>query len=445
MFRRSLLKDLLPDPITGLPPREAFLNWVNEAVAAPLSTSPCSVILIRIENLADINDQFGPDHGNYVLATVAERLDKVVGSDDGHVARGLGPEFQILLNDVNSIDLPQLSQNLLNIVREPIETGDTIAMPRVIVGSVLRQPPHREGADLLASARKALRDAQITGLDLAVYVNNVTRTEAPASKVDDRLEQAFVNNEFCLYYQPIVTPGDKNLIGFEALLRWIDPAGSADGMQMSLPGEFLHLVERSELAVPIYRWVMEEACRAVQRWSVRLDRSLMVSVNIAGSHLEEPKFADSVFGAIGTSGLAPERLLLDITDQALQHNQDKTWSRLRRLKQEGIRIGLNDFGLGVSSLTTLRDVNVDAITIPRAFVAGLGISPEDTIIVKHMVSLAHELGIVAMATGVEHLEQRTALTEMGCDLAQGFLFGRPERQSSLETLLPGNPTTVQVV
>ncbi len=439
MFRKSILREHHPDPITGLAPREAFLRWVNNAVATPLTTTPSSVILVRLENLSDINDQFGPDHGNYVLASVAERLVAVIGADDGHIARGLGPEFQILLHDVNSLDLPRLCQSLLTIVREPIETGDTIAIPSVTVGGVLRQPPHREGADLLASARSALRDAQRSGLDLAVYVNDVTQSDAAVSKVDDRLERAFARNEFCLYYQPIVTPGDKNLIGFEALLRWIDPAGSIDGMQMSLPGEFLHLVERSELAIPIYRWVMEEACRSVQRWSKRMDRSLMVSVNIAGTHLEEPKFADSVLGAVSASGLSPERLLLDITDQALQHNQEKTWSRLRRLKQEGVRIGLNDFGVGVSTLTTLRDVNVDAITIPRAFVAGLGISSEDTIIVQHMVSLAHELGVVAMATGVEHLEQRTMLTEMGCDLAQGFLFGRPERQSQLDILLPGNP------
>ncbi len=439
MFRKSMLREHHPDPITGLSPRGAFLGWVNNAVAMPLTTTPCSVILVRLENLADINDQFGPDHGNYVLANVAERLVGVIGADDGHIARGLGPEFQILLNDVNSLHLPTLCQNLLDIVREPIETGDTIAIPRVTVGGVLRQPPHMEGADLLASARSALRDAQRSGLDLAVYITDTTDAEASVSKVDDRLEKAFARNEFCLYYQPIVTPGEKSLIGFEALLRWIDPAGSVDGMQMSLPGEFLHLVERSELAVPIYRWVMEEACRSVQRWSARMDRSLMVSVNIAGSHLEEPKFADSVLASVSASGLAPERLLLDITDQALQHNQEKTWSRLRRLKQEGVRIGLNDFGVGVSTMTTLRDVNVDAITIPRAFVAGLGISSEDTIIVQHMVSLAHELGVVAMATGVEHLEQRTILTEMGCDLAQGFLFGRPERQSQLDILLPGNP------
>lgn len=433
-----MLRDQQPDPITGLAPREAFLGWVDATVATPLTTAPSSVVLVRLENLADINDQFGPDHGNYVLASVAERLVNVIGADDGHIARGLGPEFQILLHDVNSIDLPRLCQNLLNIVREPIETGDTIAIPRVTVGGVLRQAPHNEGADLLASARSALRDAQRSGLDLAVYINDVTRSDASVAKVDDRLERAFARDEFCLYYQPIVTPGDKNLIGFEALLRWIDPAGSVDGMQMSLPGEFLHLVERSELAVPIYRWVMDEACRSVQRWSKRLDRSLMVSVNIAGSHLEEPKFADSVLAAVSSSGLSPERLLLDITDQALQHNQDKTWSRLRRLKQEGVRIGLNDFGIGVSTMTTLRDVNVDAITIPRAFIAGLGISAEDTIIVQHIVSLAHELGVVAMATGVEHLEQRTLLSEMGCDLAQGFLFGRPERQSQLDVLLPGN-------
>lgn len=290
------------------------------------------MILVRLENLSDINDQFGPDHGNYVLASVAERLVEVIGHDDGHIARGLGPEFQILLHDVSGIDLPRLCQSLLNIVREPIETGDTIAIPRVTVGGVLRQAAHIEGADLLASGRSALRDAQRSGLDLAVYINDVSSSsDVSASKVDDRLEQAFSRNEFCLYYQPIVTPSDKNLIGFEALLRWIDPAGSVDGMQMSLPGEFLHLVERSELAIPIYRWVMEEACRSVQRWSNRMDRSLMASVNIAGSHLEEPKFADSVLGAISASGLSPERLLLDITDQALQHNQEKTWSRRRRV------------------------------------------------------------------------------------------------------------------
>ncbi|MEE9416381.1 MAG: GGDEF domain-containing phosphodiesterase [Acidimicrobiales bacterium] len=444
MFRKFSPRDIPDDHITGLPPREHFLNWVNEAVNAPLGVHPSAVVLIRIENLADINDQFGPDFGNHVLSTCAQRLIDAVGNG-GQLARGLGPEFQLLIPKIDGIDLPQMSQTLLNLVREPVETGDIIAMPRAVVGGVLRQTPHRDGADLLATTRRALRDAQAGGLDLAVYVNDVKPPESISAQADDRLEEAFANNEFCLYYQPIVTPGEKNLIGFEALLRWIDPAGSADGMQMSLPGEFLHLVERSDLAVPIYRWVMEEACRSVQRWSKRIDRSLMVSINIAGSHLEEPKFADSVFAAINSSGLPAERLLLDITDQALKHNQDKTWSRLRRLKQEGIRIGLNDFGLGVSSLTTLRDVSVDAISIPRAFVAGLGISAEDEVIVRHMISLAHELGIVTVATGVEHLEQRTALTEMGCDLAQGFLFGRPERQSALDNLLPGRATAVKVV
>ena len=218
------------------------------------------------------------------------------------------------------------------------------------------------------------------------------------------------------------------LVGLEALIRWTQPGATNVGVLF--PHDFLPLLEKSGLMVQVGQWVVEEACRQLAEWTRQFPAhaKVFIGCNVGARQLTDATFRPGVLRAIEAAGIEPGRLCLDLTEEALRFNRfqrETAWSSLRALKNAGVKLGLDDFGTGMASLSHLRDFRLDVLRFHRVFVTGLGAAREDEIIIKHITAMAHDLGCVAVAEGVETEKQAAMLPGLGVDWAQGFHFGRP--------------------
>ena len=429
------------DPLTGLPTRAPLHEWLAAAARAGRPTSTQAVLVfVDLDSLRDVNDGRGPDAGDDVLRQVAARLQTL----DLFGARALrygGAEFAVVFEGVHGADGPtRIAHAVLDLVTAPFDLEGEPVTVACHVGLAVGSDAAGGPADLVRDAHQALVHARDGGTGSFV-VHDESRRGRYTTRINEaRMHSAVENQEFLLHYQPIVRTEDGGMIGVEALLRWQVPGATNTGMLF--PHEFLPLLEKSGLIVPVGEWVVRETCRQAQRWNVTHPDSphLFVTCNVGARQLAMPDFADTVLAAIAESGLPPEQLCLDITEAALRYNGSSTWSALRRLKEVGVKLGLDDFGTGAASLAALRDLSLDLIRLDRLFIADLAMSAEDRAIVRHVTNLAHELGVASVAEGVETKEQAAVLPELGVDLAQGFHYGRPEAADRIDLMLtPPDP------
>jgi EAL domain-containing protein (putative c-di-GMP-specific phosphodiesterase class I) len=316
---------------------------------------------------------------------------------------------------------------LIDLLSPAFEIGDESLRITPIVGAALSSDSYSSPEDFIRDAHRALVRARDEGPGAWIVHDESRRGRYETRVNEQRLADALTNDEFFLAYQPIVRLDNEQMIGVEALIRWQAPSATNTGMLM--PQDFFPLLEKSGLSVPVGRWVVGEACRQAREWNERFpDRpALFVTCNVSARQLATPEFRDEVVGAITESGIQAWQLCLDLTEQALRYNRTTAWAALRELKDLGVKIGLDDFGTGMSALTYLRDFQLDLVRIDRLFVEGLTHNREDRAIVKHIAALAHDLGLIAVAEGVESPEQAEHLRALGVDLAQGYHFGRPGR------------------
>jgi diguanylate cyclase (GGDEF)-like protein len=428
------------DALTGLPTRGVLHEWLNAAIMASRPNSAHSVLaFVDLDSLRDVNDGYGPDAGDDVLTQVAARLQDL----GARVLRYGGAEFALVFQGIDSMTPPdELAHAVLDRVTAPYTVAGGSAQVTVAchLGLAVGGDAAGNVADIVRDAHQALVHARDLG-PASYVVHDESRRGRYSTRIDEpRLQTALDNDEFLLHYQPIVRVDSGELIGVEALLRWQDPGATNTGMLF--PHDFLPLLEKSGLIVPVGRWVIEETCRQAVAWSEAHPTlpPLFVTCNIGARQLAMPDFADTVLEAISVTGVPARQLCLDITEQTLRYNGDGTWSALRRLKEAGIKLALDDFGTGAASLMALRDLNVDILRIDRAFIADLTDSTENRAIVRHVSNLAHELLMVTVAEGIESEEQAALLGDLGVDLAQGFFHGRPEPADRIDVRLdPPDP------
>jgi EAL domain-containing protein (putative c-di-GMP-specific phosphodiesterase class I) len=239
-------------------------------------------------------------------------------------------------------------------------------------------------------------------------------------ETESALRRAVERGELRLHYQPEVNLATGAVRGFEALVRWDHPQRGLLG-----PNAFIPLAEETGLIVPIGEWVLREACTEAARWAAVSSEPLTLSVNLSARQLAQQDLVAMVRRAMAETGIDPATLCLEITESAVMESGSATTAQLRALKSLGIRLAIDDFGTGFSSLAHLRRFPVDVLKIDGTFVAGLGHEPQDASIAAAVISLAHALGLDTVAEGIETEEQLTILRSLGCDLGQGYLFGRP--------------------
>jgi diguanylate cyclase (GGDEF)-like protein len=423
-LKEELRHQAFHDPLTGLANRALFTDHVERHLRDTTGEMPV-VLFVDVDDFKLVNDSFGHATGDALLVKIAERLRGCVRADDVAARLG-GDEFGILL-----LDDPQLSraeriaQRIITAVQAPF----SINGKELRVGASIGIATGRGGAEapqeLLRNADMAMYTAKSRGKgQAAIFEPSMHTTMVQRTNLGAELHRAIGRDEFLLSFQPIVTLSHGDMVGAEALIRWRHPTRGVVS-----PTDFIAIAEESDVILPIGRWVLVEACREALRWTPPQGKAPWVSVNLSARQVQQPSFLNDVTAALHASGLAPERLVLEVTETLMMQDLDGTASKLAALKRMGVRTAIDDFGTGYSSLSYLRRFPVDMIKIARDFVDVA--DDEDWAFAHAMVKLGQSLGLQIVAEGVESGAQADRLQRMGCDLAQGYFFSRPLRPSGM--------------
>ena len=430
-LEKQLTEQALTDSLTGLPNR-ALLGDRLETVISRIDRNPgiAAVMMLDIDRFKVVNDSLGHDAGDDMLKIVADRIASVTRVGDT-LARVGGDEFVVLAEDFDDTsDVISLAEEIIDVVSAPLELRGNELHPSASVGIAVFTDSSSNAHKLLQDADLSMYRAKERGgrsaelFDEALYAKALARLE-----LEGELRRGIEEEQLRVFYQPIVS-FDGRVTGFEALVRWEHPERG-----LVSPADFIPLAEETGLVVPLGAWVLEKSVFQVAKWQREIDPRLHLSVNLSSRQLVDADFPQLVERILESSGLAADSLCLELTETALITDPASAERYLAELRELGIRIGVDDFGTGYSSLIYVRRFPVQVLKLDRLFVAGLGKSSEDETIAGSVIHLAHELGLVAVAEGVETLDQLEALDKLGCDLAQGFYWSKPCPPEDLEPLL----------
>lgn len=410
------------DSLTGLLSRDAWLSAMGRAIGNTRATHRKFALLeIGLDRFKLINDSLSHAIGDQVLTAAADRIRNVLRRQDAAARLG-GDRFSILLEDIPSVQsVEAVCEKLLNAFVAPIGVDGHELHVSISIGVALH-PDNGQGVGTLQSNAEAamFRAKQDGGGGCKLYSDGMNAGGAQLLTLERMLRLALERNEFVLHYQPQVDAVDGRLVGVEALLRW----NSIDRGPVS-PVEFIPVAEETGLIMPIGEWVMRQACRDAQQWRTSLGRDLPVAVNLSARQFRRQDLLAGVQTVLDETGLPARLLELEITEGLLIVDPVGAADVLRGLRAMGIRTALDDFGTGYSSLAYLKTFPLDRIKIDRAFVRDLPDDESDKAISRAVVALGRNLSMEVLAEGVETSEQRDFLTTAGCQIFQGYLFGRP--------------------
>jgi diguanylate cyclase (GGDEF)-like protein len=416
-------RPVLYDALTGLPNRALFADRVEHAVRGlARRRSSAAVLLLDIDRFVEINATLGHESGDRVLKAVAERLRGGLRTDDT-LARFGEDQFGVLVRGrTTAATVAALTDRIQSRLLQPFHLDGVTLYVTIAIGLALARAG--ETADeLVRQADVALLAAKQFGPSrVELFTREMSTVTSDRRQLEADLRVALQRSELEVFYQPQIRMVDGALSGFEALVRWRQP-----GHGLRPPSDFLDVAAATGLIVPMGRFVLHEACRQVSRWQPRgpSHAPLTISVNLSATEILQPDLIDAVRSALAESGLPAEALELEITETAVLEASDETRGVLRGLKDLGVGLSIDDFGVGYSYLSHLRDFPIDRVKIDRSFIAGLGAAGEDRTIVEAVIRLAHELGLGVVAEGVETKAQAGLLSAMGCDTAQGYHYAPP--------------------
>jgi diguanylate cyclase (GGDEF)-like protein/PAS domain S-box-containing protein len=415
------------DSLTGLPNRNLFNQEVARCFEQLGRGQKFALLCLDLDHFKNVNDTLGHPCGDKLLQEVAARLRRCMRQGD-LVARLGGDEFAILQHDVIGLDETRsLSERVIAAIDVPFEIDGQQVAIGVSVG-IARAPIDANNAvELLKVADIALFRAKADGRNTCRFFDFAMHGQIQArQELELDLRRAVLQNEFVVHYQPLVNLESGQITGFEALIRWNHPERGTIA-----PADFIPFAEETGLIVPIGEWVLSEACEEAARWP----DDISVAVNLSPVQLREVDLCQTVSTALARSGLAASRLELEITETMLLRNQVVTHETMRQLRMLGVRIAMDDFGTGHSSLSTLRTFPIDRIKIDRSFIHDLLAKNDSRAIVQAVVQLASSLGMKTTAEGVETQGESDYLRRAGCTEAQGFLFGEAGPPRYAEALL----------
>ncbi|HUY61079.1 MAG TPA: GGDEF domain-containing phosphodiesterase, partial [Candidatus Dormibacteraeota bacterium] len=426
------------DPLTRLPNHTLFADRLERAIERSVAGGHLTAVLVvKLDRLHVVTETLGQAATDRVMAEAADRLLKVLGSkttrstfessSGGYLALdALGVALGGVVNDVDAV---RTGQAILDLLSGPFQVAD-IQVPMTASIGIAIAAGAETAADLLrtaGAAAAAVESAGGAGIELFDPSRRVHTAERLRQEVD--LHRAVDGGQFYLCYQPEIALVGGRPTGAEALVRWQHPERG-----LINPADFIPLAEETGLIVPIGRWVISEACRQAAAWQRELPggEQFTVAVNLSARQLTDGALLEHLRLTLDETGIAPQSLLLEITESAVMHTPDQAAQTLRELRALGVRLGIDDFGTGYSSLLYLRSFPVDLLKIDRVFVDGMCRGADDAAIVKGTIQLAHAMDLRVVAEGVETRSQLAELRTLGCDLGQGYYWSRPVEPAKFE-------------
>jgi diguanylate cyclase (GGDEF)-like protein len=423
----------LHDPLTRLPGRALLQELLQKQIAqAQRCDQLVGVILADIDDLKTINESFGHDAGDRLLQEVARRLSHDIREADS-VARTGEDEFTLIVGPVETVaDVHMVADRLMAGIRAPLEVEGHEMLISASVGVSVFPRDAEQAEQLLDNAETALAVARGQGGNsMRAYSVDMGMGRQRRGELGQSLRRALHREKLCLHFQPQVSLADGRVIGMEALVRWPHPEQG-----LITAGVFIPVAEQTGLMPELGRWLINEVCRQNAAWNGSGLARLPISVNVSGRQFQSGEDLEQVVEeALESGGLPADLLQLEITESIALEDFQRISEALFRLQERGVKIHLDDFGTGFSSLSYLLRFPVDVLKIDRSFIAGAGVSRHGEMIVRATLSLARSLELGVIAEGVETPDQLRFLLAEGCEAVQGFLLGRPMPVDEFETLL----------
>ncbi len=433
-FQDELAHRALHDPLTGLPNRALFLDRLAHALArSRRHGDELAVLFVDLDRFKLVNDEMGHRAGDAVLLEAARRLAEAARAEDT-VGRFGGDEFTVLCEGASAEEARRVAERILAAFVLPFVHDERELHLSASIGIRVADRTATTPDLVLRDADLALYGAKRHGrARLEVFDPSADSTGVELLATEQALRLALRHGELRLHYQPTVDLGTGRITGVEALLRWEHPQRG-----LVPPGEFIPAAEESGLIVSIGEWVLREACSQLASWQRTKDLApgLQVAVNVSARQLSRPELPRTVADALAYAELDPSCLCLEITESAVIQDAETALANLEAIKRLGVSLALDDFGIGFSSLSQIRDLPpVDVIKVDRSFTAGLGQNDSDSAVVTAVLGLSRALGLKSIAEGVETDDQLGHLRDLGCDIGQGFYFARPLPADQIEPML----------
>ncbi|HSH28728.1 MAG TPA: PAS domain S-box protein [Thiohalobacter sp.] len=410
------------DPLTDLPNRLLLNARLEHAIQhARREHHKIGILFIDLDRFKNINDSLGHSMGDEILTESARRLRGLLRDEDT-VARLGGDEFIVILDQVrHSQDVITLASRIMELFRQPFISGLHTLHVTASIGVSIYPEDGRDTDTLIKNADAAMYRAKGQGRDnFQFYTQELTNTAFERILLETSLRRALDEEDLVLHYQPQISLIDGRIIGAEALIRWNHP-----DMGLIPPERFIPLAEESGLIVPIGNWVLQTACEQARYWQdigLPLEK---IAVNVSGIQVLRSNILEAVKRALNYSRLDAQCLELEITESTLMHEGGQAIASLESLRTTGVELAIDDFGTGYSSLSYLKRLPIDRLKIDRAFIHEAAVDTNDAAIVRAIIAMGHSLQLKIVAEGVETAQQNQFLQELGCDLAQGYYYGRP--------------------
>lgn len=420
------------DNLTGLYNRSMFYESLNTAIKkSTREDSQFAVVFVDLDNFKKINDTRGHHIGDVLLKQVGTRLSAAIRDSD-IIARMGGDEFTMIITSYDTVtELPSLTKRLLDVLSQPVTIEDTYIFISGSIGVSVFPADGSSSDELVKNADAAMYKAKELGRNRYQFYNQHINDEIRKKfELENKLRDAVQEKEFDLNYQPIIEVGTNKIRGFEALLRWSPDKGSSIA-----PLDFIPVAEETGLLLPIGYWILRKACHFNHNVHTKFGLNTIVSVNISIVQLNDADFVDMLTEILEETGLRPEFLELEITEDLLVRNFDATKEKLMAIKALGIRIALDDFGIGYSSLSYVKNLPLDSLKIDRRFIRDICNNEHDKIILEVILTLAHKLNLQVISEGVETLDQVLLLESSESDYIQGYYYYKPMTHTKLLSVL----------
>jgi len=426
-FEKQALRGTTYDTLTGLPNRILLIDRLEQAInTASLERSKIAILVVDIDRFKDINDTFGHSTGDRVIKQIAQRLRKII-SEPNTVARLGGDEFGIILKKFGAKeDAAEVVQTIKEVLQVPLKLEGVRLDIDASIGITLYPEHGKDAQILLQRADVAMYQAKQKHCGFIMYTTTLDRCNTRRLTLMGELREAIINNELVAYYQPKIDIKTGKIKELEALVRW---KHKVHGLVQ--PDDFIPMAEQTGLIKQLTLWILHESLMQCIKWSNEGYR-LRVAVNLSTSDLLDTQFPDTVARALNTHDVSPEKLLIEITESAVMMDTVRAMEILNRLANMGVRLSIDDYGTGDSSLSYLSKLPLKELKIDKSFVMDIG-SSNNAQIVQSTIDLGHNLGLEVVAEGVENAWTLSLLQPLGCDTAQGYYFTRPRDAQEFTT------------